>query len=60
MMPILNIQLKSGRTPEQKEKLAEAIFELMEEQGFAKRENVKILYSDIEPEDFHEGSTPQK
>lgn len=60
MMPILNIQLKSGRTPEQKEKLAEAIFELMEEQGFAKRENVKILYSDIEPEDFHEWSTPQK
>lgn len=55
-MPFVRIQAKGGRSPQQKEKLAQAIIELMEEQGFAKREVIKIIFEDMAPQDYYEGA----
>lgn len=54
-MPFVRIQLKEGRTPEQKSELAKAIIEKMDELNFAVPESVRVIYEDMAPEDFYSG-----
>lgn len=54
-MPFVRIQLKAGRTPEQKEELAKAIIAKMEELNFASPEAVRVIYEDMAPEDYYTG-----
>ncbi|MGP6139486.1 MULTISPECIES: tautomerase family protein [unclassified Jeotgalibaca] len=54
-MPFVRIQLKEGRTPEQKAELAKAIIEKMDELNFAVPESVRVIYEDMAPEDFYSG-----
>ncbi len=54
-MPFVRIQAKAGRTKEQKEALAKTIINTMEEQGFASRESIRVIYEDMAQEDFYSG-----
>lgn len=54
-MPFVRIQLKAGRTPEQKKELAEAIIKQMDESNFASKESVRVIFEDMQPEDFYSG-----
>lgn len=54
-MPFVRIQLKKGRTPEQKKNLAKGILDLMEETKFASREAIEVIFEDMEAEDFYPG-----
>lgn len=54
-MPFVNIQLKEGRSEEQKAKLAKEILDLMEETGFASREAVHVIFEDMKNEDYYSG-----
>lgn len=54
-MPFVRIQLKAGRTPEQKKELAEAIIKTMDESAFAPKESVRVIFEDMQPEDFYSG-----
>lgn len=54
-MPFVKIQAKEGRTAEQKAALAKAIIELMEEQEFASKEAIRIIFEDMAPEDYYSG-----
>lgn len=54
-MPFVRIQAKEGRTPSQKEALAKAIVELMEEQGFANKDAIRIIFEDMAQEDYYSG-----
>lgn len=54
-MPFVRIQLMEGRTPEQKEEIANFIIDKMVEVDFAKREGIRVIYEDMKPENFHKG-----
>lgn len=54
-MPFVRIQLKAGRTEEQKAKLAKEIIDLMDKTDFADREAVRVIFEDIATEDFYSG-----
>lgn len=54
-MPFVRIQLKEGRTPQQKEELAKSIIEKMEELKFASPDAIRVIYEDIALEDFYSG-----
>lgn len=54
-MPFVRIQLKSGRTAEQKKELAKEIIDAMERLDFAAPETVRVIYEDILPEDLYSG-----
>ncbi|MRI85310.1 tautomerase family protein [Fundicoccus ignavus] len=55
-MPYVRIQLKSGRTEEQKAKLAKEIIDLMEETDFAKRDAIRVIFEDMLPHDLYSGA----
>ena len=55
-MPFVRIQLKEGRTPEQKKELAEAIVKTMEGLDFASREGIRVIYEDMAEEDYYNGA----
>ncbi len=54
-MPFVRIQLKSGRTVEQKEELAKEIIDIIDELNFASRESVRVIFEDMLPENFYRG-----
>lgn len=54
-MPFVNIQLKEGRTKEQKAQLAKDILDLMEDTGFASREAVQVIFEDMKDSDYYSG-----
>lgn len=54
-MPFVRIQLKAGRTEEQKAKLAKEIIDLMDKTDFADREAVRVIFEDMATEDFYSG-----
>lgn len=54
-MPFVNIQLKEGRTKEQKAQLAKDILDLMEDTGFASREAVQVIFEDMKDGDYYSG-----
>lgn len=55
-MPFVRIQLKEGRTAEQKEKMAEEIIEIVHKYGSATRESVRVIYEEMAPENFYSGA----
>lgn len=59
-MPFIRIQLKEGRTPQQKEELAKAIIEKMEELKFASPDAISVIYEDIAPEDLYSGQNKRE
>jgi 4-oxalocrotonate tautomerase len=54
-MPFVRIQLKEGRTIEQKEALAKEIIRTMDESKFASKESVSVIFEDMKHEDFYSG-----
>ncbi len=55
-MPFVRIQLKEGRSAEQKEKMAEEIIEIIHEYGDATKESVRVIYEEMAPENFYSGA----
>ena len=51
-MPVVSIQLISGRTKEQKAKLAQAITDSIVDIANIKPEGVQVIFSDVEREDW--------
>jgi len=51
-MPVVTIQLLSGRTKEQKAKLAQAVTDAIVDIANAKPEGVQVIFSDVEREDW--------
>lgn len=51
-MPVVTIQLISGRTKEQKAKLARAITDSIVDIANVKPEGVQVIFSDVEREDW--------
>jgi len=54
-MPIVSINWAAGRTPEQKDKIAEAITKAIVEIGKAKPEAVVVLFNDLPKESIAVG-----
>lgn len=54
-MPFIRIQLKEGRTAELKKKVAEEIIDVLDRNGMAQPESVRVIYEDMAPEDFYTG-----
>ncbi|RJX27558.1 MAG: 4-oxalocrotonate tautomerase [Dethiobacter sp.] len=51
-MPIVSIQLFPGRTYEMKKKAAERITDIIVEELKAKKEDVRVVYQDIDKENW--------
>ena len=56
IMPFVRIQLKEGRTTEQKEKMAEEIIEIVHKYGNAARESIRVIYEEMAPDNFYSGA----
>lgn len=51
-MPVVNIQLLSGRSKEQKSKMAKAVTDAIVDIAGAKPEGVHVIFSDVEKADW--------
>jgi 4-oxalocrotonate tautomerase family enzyme len=54
-MPTVMIYWSPGRNAQQKERVIEEITEVLVEHGSARREDVLIIFQDIQPGDFGRG-----
>lgn len=54
-MPLVNVHMSKGRTPEQKKALMEAITEVMHTCAGAPRESVRVWITEMEAADFMAG-----
>lgn len=54
-MPLVNVHMSTGRTPEQKKALMEAITEVMHVHAGAPRESVRVWITEMEAADFMAG-----
>lgn len=54
-MPLVNVHMSTGRTPEQKKALMEAITEVMHVHAGAPRESVRVWITEMEATDFMAG-----
>lgn len=54
-MPLVNVHMSAGRTPEQKKALMEAITEVMHVHAGAPRESVRVWITEMEATDFMAG-----
>ncbi len=54
-MPLVNVHMATGRTPEQKRALMDAITDAMEEHIGAPRESVRVWITEMAPTDFMAG-----
>ena len=52
-MPLVNISLWPGRTPEKKEELAKAITDAVENVLGSKREHIIVVYQDTPKENWY-------
>jgi len=57
-MPYVQVTWLTGRTPEQKRKLAERITNALIEDGRAQREHIQVTFVDLPPTDYAEGGVP--
>ncbi len=51
-MPLVEISLFPGRSPEQKHAIARAVSDALIELGNARPETVEVLYREVEPADW--------
>jgi len=56
-MPIVQIHLIKGRSIEQKREMAQKITEIISSVAKTEKEDVEIIFSEIEKEDFSKGGT---
>jgi len=54
-MPLVNVHMATGRTPEQKAALLGAITDAMEQHIGAPRESVRVWISEFSPSDYMAG-----
>jgi len=54
-MPTVIIYWSPGRAPEQKKKVIEEVTEVLVEHGSARREDVLVIFQDIQPGDAGRG-----
>jgi len=54
-MPIIEVKMLSGRTPEQKKELARRFTEIMVEVAGARKEGVIVNFQDFEPDHYAVG-----
>ena len=54
-MPLVNVHMAAGRTPEQKKALMDAVTDAMVEHIGAPRESVRVWISEFENTDFMAG-----
>lgn len=54
-MPLVNVHMSTGRTPEQKKALMEAITAVMHVHAGAPRESVRVWITEMEATDFMAG-----
>lgn len=54
-MPLVQITMLTGRTPEQKRKLAQRITEVMVEEAGARREAVVVAFHEVSKESYASG-----
>jgi 4-oxalocrotonate tautomerase len=54
-MPLIQITMLSGRTVEQKRKLAQRITDVMAEEAGAKREAVVVTFNEVSKENYASG-----
>ncbi|MHC5268631.1 2-hydroxymuconate tautomerase [Enterococcus sp. LJL98] len=59
-MPIVNIQMLEGRTPEQKENLIQEVTEAVVRTTGARKEAVTIIISDMKKENYGHGGEVRK
>lgn len=59
-MPIINIQMLAGRTPEQKENLITEVTDAVVRTTGARKEAVTIIISDMKKEDYGHGGEVMK
>jgi 4-oxalocrotonate tautomerase len=55
-LPIINVQMLRGRTPEQKSALIEALANTVMETLAVPEEAIRIILTDVAPEDWGNGS----
>lgn len=51
-MPVVNIQLLSGRSKDQKTKIAKAVTDALVDIGGARPQGVQVIFSDVEKDDW--------
>lgn len=51
-MPVVNIQLLSGRSKDQKAKIAKAVTDALVDIAGAKPQGVQVIFSDVEKDDW--------
>ena len=51
-MPVVNIQLLSGRSKDQKTKIAQAVTNALVDIGGAKPQGVQVIFNDVEKDDW--------
>ena len=51
-MPVVNVQLLSGRSKDQKTRIAQAITDALVDIGGTKPEGVTVIFSDTEKDDW--------
>lgn len=54
-MPLVNVHMATGRSPDQKRALMDAITDAMHEHIGAPRESVRVWITEMEPTDFMAG-----
>jgi len=54
-MPTIRVEMFPGRTPEQKEKLAQRFTQAFVEEAGAKAESVHVVFYDVSPGDWAVG-----
>lgn len=54
-MPFVKIQLKEGRSAQQKEALAKEIIKTMDQTDFASKDSIRVIFEDMKSEDFYSG-----
>lgn len=54
-MPFVRIQLKEGRSAEQKEALAKEIVKTMDSTDFASKDSIRVIFEEMKKEDFYSG-----
>ncbi len=56
-MPLIQIELTTGRTPAQKAAIAKAVTEAMVEHGDSTPASVWVVFRDVAPHDWASGGT---
>lgn len=54
-VPFVKIQLKEGRSAQQKEALAKEIIKTMDQTDFASKDSIRVIFEDMKSEDFYSG-----